>query len=136
MRWFLSSLVVFFVGSVALAQEAADTLAVDALTPIIDQTGEVLNAASTGSWIGIASAVVMLLMTLAKSPMFGAILERVPPQWMYVIMVVLSTASGLLSHYAGSSPVAEAVAIGVGTAGGSVLLHTTKKNASRLAGRK
>lgn len=98
-------------------------------TDVVKGVTSLIDAARAGSWIGIASAIIMILLNLFRLPALGDLWHKIPRRIKIVIPVILGGAAGILAMIAGGLPWYEALWIGLLTGPGAVFTHEAIWNA-------
>ena len=103
----------------AIAQEVATTAGGD----VVQDAGAVIDAVRTGSAIGIAAAVIMLLVNLLKAPWLGGLVKKIPKRWRVAIPILLGGVAGILANITGGIPWTEALMVGLFSGPTAVFAH-------------
>lgn len=115
MKPFLAFLAVIIFPVAILAQDAAALAAAVTPADVAESTGAVIDAVRAGTWIGIAAAVIMLLMNLFRLPALGGLVKKIPARWRIAIPILLGGVAAVLSSVAGGLPWYEALSVGLFT---------------------
>ena len=103
----------------ALAQEAATATAGN----VVQDAGAVIDAVRTGSAIGIAATVIMLLINLFKAPWLGGLVNKIPKRWRVAIPILLGGVAGILTNIGGGLSWPEALMVGLFSGPTAVFAH-------------
>jgi len=126
---------------VAYAQEATASAAAEPAAPApadmegestlpetLQSAGDLVNAVRTGSWIGIAGTLIMLLGNLFRLPMLGGVTKKIPKRWRTAIPIVLGGVAGVLASILGGASPVEAIMVGVFTGPTAIAQHESIAN--------
>jgi hypothetical protein len=112
--------VAFLLPALAFARAAEG-----ATTPetVAQGVGTLVDAVRLGSWVGIAGALIMLVLNLMRLPLLGGLMNKIPKRWRIALPIILGGVAGILSNIAGGAPALEALMVGLFTGPTAVFGH-------------
>ena len=130
MRPFLKNKIIIlgsiFYSVVALSQDIGSEVHVQ-IKDVFEAISLLIKNSKGLSGIGIASAIVVILIQLLKTEMLGNLMNKLPPFWKRILIVLLGQISGILIGVNSGMGWVNSIIAGLLTSGGAIAIYECLK---------